>query len=299
MENKQRFISQIMTSKSPVRSCEDVDETALSYAEIKALCAGNPMIKEKMDLDVDVARLKLIKANHQSQKYRMEDRLLKYFPEQIERSQGYIAGFQADIALAGKDVPKQDEFAGMEVLGRSLLEKEAAGMAILNACKTVRDMESIPLGHYRGFAMTLVIENFGKDYVLTLKGQMSHKVSLGTDSRGNILRIDNALEQIPRRLEQACAALNDLYHQRDAAKLEIEKPFPQDAELQEKSARLAELDAALNMEAGPSVEPICEEGTEELSELSGKPSIQARMEKAREDLEPDDDKKQHCYEEVR
>jgi hypothetical protein len=299
VENKQRFISQIMTSKSPVRSCEDVDETALSYAEIKALCAGNPMIKEKMDLDVDVARLKLLKANHQSQKYRMEDRLLKYFPEQIERSQGYIAGFQADIALVEKSTPKQGDFAGMEVLGRSLSEKEAAGTAILNACKTVKDRESIPLGHYRGFTMTLAVENFGKDYVLTLKGQMSHKVSLGTDSRGNILRIDNALEQIPRRSEQACAALNDLYHQRDAAKLEIEKPFPQDAELQEKSARLAELDAALNMEAGPSVEPICEEGTEELSKLSGKPSIQARMEKVRGDLEPDNDRKQHCYEEVR
>ena len=299
VENKQRFISQIMTSKSPVRSCEDVDETALSYAEIKALCAGNPMIKEKMDLDVDVARLKLLKANHQSQKYRMEDRLLKYFPEQIERSQGYIAGFQADIALAEKNAPKQGEFTGIEVLGRSLSEKEAAGTAILNACKTVKDMESIPLGHYRCFAMTLAVENFGKDYVLTLKGQMSHKVALGTDLRGNILRIDNALEQIPRRMEQAQAALDDLYHQRDAARLEIEKPFPQEAELQEKSARLAELDAALNMEAGPSVEPICEEEAEELSEPSGKLSIQARMEKAREDLEPDNDKKRYCHEEVR
>jgi len=288
-----------MTSKSPVRSCEDVDETALSYAEIKALCAGNPMIKEKMDLDVDVARLKLLKANHQSQKYRMEDRLLKYFPEQIERSQGYIAGFQADIALAEKNTPAQGEFAGMEILGRSLLEKEAAGTAILNACKTVKDMDSIPLGHYRGFTMTLAVENFGKDYVLTLKGQMSHKVLLGTDPRGNILRIDNALEQISRRLEQAHAALDDLYHQRDAARLEIEKPFPQETELQEKSARLAELDVALNMEAGPSVEPICEEGDAEVFEPSGKLSIQARMEKAREDLEPETDKKQHRYEEVR
>ena len=299
VENKQKFISQIMTSKSPVRSCEDVDETALSYAEIKALCAGNPMIKEKMDLDVDVARLKLLKANHQSQKYRMEDRLLKYFPEQIERSQGYIAGFQADIAFVEKSTPKQGDFAGMEVLGRSLSEKEAAGTAILNACKTVKDRESIPLGHYRGFTMTLTVENFGKDYVLTLKGQMSHKVSLGTDLRGNILRIDNVLEQIPRRLEQARVALDDLYHQRDAAKFEIEKPFPQEAELQEKSARLAELDAALNMEAGPSVEPICEEGDAELSESVGKLSIQARMEKAREDSVPDDDRKQHCHEEVR
>ena len=257
------------------------------------------MIKEKMDLDVDVARLKLLKANHQSQKYRMEDRMLKYFPEQIERNQGYIAGFQADIALAEKNVPIKEEFAGMDVLGRSLLEKEAAGTAILNACKTIKDMESIPLGHYRGFAMTLALENFGKDNMLTLKGQMSHKVSLGTDPRGNILRIDNTLEQIPRRLEQARAALDDLYHQRDAARLEIDKPFPQKAELQEKSARLAELDAALNMEAGPSVEPICEEGDTELSEPAGKLSIQARMEKARDDLKPNDDRKQHCHEEVR
>ena len=257
------------------------------------------MIKEKMDLDVDVARLKLLKANHQSQKYRMEDRLLKYFPEQIERNQGYIARFQTDIVLAEKDAPKQGEFAGMEILGCSLSEKEAAGTAILNACKTVRDMESIPLGHYRGFTMTLAVENLGKDYVLTLKGQMSHKVSLGTDPRGNILRIDNALEQIPRRLEQARAALDDLYHQRDAAKLEIEKPFPQEAELQEKSTRLAELDAALNMEAGPSVKPICEEGDAKLSKPAGKPSIQARMEKVRKDLEPEADRKQHYYEKVR
>lgn len=298
VENKQKFISQIMTSKSPVRSCEDVDETALSYAEIKALCAGNPMIKEKMDLDVEVSRLKLLKANHQSQRYRMEDRLLKYFPEQIEQKQGYIKGFQADIALAEKTVPQAGEFDGMEVLGRTLTEKEAAGKAILEACKVVKDMQSVPLGSYRGFAMTLSVENFGKDYAVTLKGQMSHKVQLGTDPRGNILRIDHALELIPERLSQAQADLDNLYHQREAAQLEIDKPFPEEDELQQKSARLAELDAALNIEAGPSSEPICEEGDEELPDQLEKPSLQAQLESARQEVEPSVHHHRDCYEET-
>ena len=299
VENKQKFISQIMTSKSPVRSCEDVDQTALSYAEIKALCAGNPLIKAKMDLDVEVSRLRLLKASHQSQKYRMEDRLLKYFPEQIERTQGCITGFQADITLAEKTIPQKGEFAGMEVLGRVCSEKESAGTAIINACKAVKDMQSIPLGRYRGFAMSLSVENFGKDYMLTLKGTMSHKVALGSDPRGNILRIDHALEMISERLSQAQSELDNLCHQRDAAKMEIEKPFPQEVELQEKSARLAELDTALNMEARPAAEPICEEGDAELPGNPDKPSIQARLAKAQEETMPSTERKQHNYEEVR
>lgn len=233
------------------------------------------MIREKMDLDVEVSRLRLLKASHQSQQYRMEDRLLKYFPEQIERTQSYITGFQSDIALAEKTTPQAGEFAGMEVLGRSYSDKEAAGTAILNACKAINDMQSIPLGSYRGFSMSLSLKNFGKDYMLTLKGQMSHKVMLGTDPRGNILRIDNALNLIPERLSQVQRDLDNLRHQRDAAKLEVEKPFPQEAELQVKSTRLIELDMELNMEAGSSVESICEEGDAAMPEDPEKPSIQA------------------------
>ena len=294
VENKQKFISQIMTSKSPVRSCDDVDETALSYAEIKALCAGNPLIREKMDLDIEVARLRLLKASHQSQKYQMEDRLLKYFPEQLERIRGNIAGLQADLTLAERARPPKGEIAGMEVLGRSYAEKEAAGTAILSACQNLKDMQTIPLGQYRGFTMSLTLENFGKDYILTLKGERSHRVMLGTDPRGNLLRIDHALEQISERLSQEQSELENLERQREAAKMEAEKPFPQEAELQEKSARLIELDAALNMEAGPAAEAICEE---EPAEKVEKPSIQARLSKAKEE-EPRSPKQRSC-EEVR
>jgi len=297
VENKQKFISQIMTSKSPVRSCDDVDETALSYAEIKALCAGNPLIREKMDLDIEVARLRLLKASHQSQKYQMEDRLLKYFPEQLERNRGNIAGLQADLALAERTAPPKGEFAGMEVLGRSYAEKEAAGTALLSACQSIKDMQTISLGQYRGFTMALTLENFGKDYVLALKGERSHRVLLGTDPRGNLLRIDHALEQIAERLSQEQSELENLERQREAAKMEAEKPFPQEAELQEKSARLIELDAALNMEAGPAAEAICEE---EPAEPAEKPFIQARLSKTEEERETaPSSPKQHRNEEIR
>ena len=299
VENKQKFISQIMTSKSPVRSCDDVDETALSYAEIKALCAGNPLIREKMDLDIEVARLRLLKASHQSQKYQMEDRLLKYFPEQLERIRGNIAGLQADLALAKQAAPSKGEFSGMKVLGYSYAEKETAGAAILSACQNLKDMQTISLGQYRGFAMSLTLENFGKDYVLTLKGERSHRVLLGTDSRGNLLRIDHALEQISERLSQEQSELENLERQREAAKMEAEKPFPQEAELQEKSARLIELDAALNMEAGPAAEAICEEEPAEPSEKTEKPSIQARLSKAGEEREEPHSPKQRSCEEIR
>lgn len=300
VENKQKFISQIMTSKSPVRSCDDVDETALSYAEIKALCAGNPLIREKMDLDVEVSKLRLLKASHQSQKYQMEDRLLKFFPEQMERIRGNIAGFQMDLALAERTAPPKGEFAGMEVSGRSYIEKEAAGTAILYACQNVKELHPLPPGQYRGFTMSLALENFGKDYVLTLKGEKSHRVMLGTDPRGNVLRMDHALEQIAERLSQEHAELENLERQREAAKLEAEKPFPQEAELQEKSARLMELDAVLNMETGPAAETICEEEPAEPSEKAEKPSVQARLSKAGEEREEEPrSSKQRSCEEVR
>ena len=248
LENKQKFISQIMTSKSPVRSCDDVDEQALSYAEIKALCAGNPLIKEKMDLDIDVARLKVLKADHQSQQYRMEDKLLKYFPAEIERQTGYIRGFEADIQTVTAHPQIAEGFCGMEILGKHYTEKEDAGEMILAACKEMKATEPIPLGSYRGFQMELSFDSFRHDFDITLKGAVSHRVSLGTDARGNIIRLDNALSSIPEKLEKAHEQLTNLQNQQEATRAELGKPFPQEAELAEKSARLAELDAALNME---------------------------------------------------
>ena len=248
VENKQRFISQIMTSKSPVRSCEDIDEAALSYAEIKALCAGDPAIKEKMDLDVDVARLRLMKADHQSQQYRLEDRLLKYFPQEIERNRGFIQGFEKDLATVEAHPLPEKEFVGMTVAGQSFTEAKDAGEAILAACKTVHDEKDKPIGEYRGFSMNLMYNPFTSQYVLTLKGAMSHQVELGADARGNITRIDNALAGIPRRMQNVENKLTDLNQQMTTAKTELGKPFPQEEELRTKSARLAELDAKLNLD---------------------------------------------------
>jgi len=258
LENKQKFISQIMTSKSPVRSCEDIDETALSFAEIKALCAGDPRIKEKMDLDIEVARLKLMKANHQSQQYRLEDSLLKTFPEQIEQYKGYIEGFEADMKTLAEHPHPEDGFAGMEVRGDKLIDKDNAGAAILEACKEVKSLESVPIGSYRGFAMSLSVENFGKDYTLTLKGRMSHRVTLGTDARGNLTRIDNALAAMPERLKTVQSNLENVYRQVETAKAEKGKPFPQEEELKTKSARLAELNAELNIDERTPVEQLAD-----------------------------------------
>ena len=242
LENKQKFISQIMTSKSPVRSCDDVDEQALSYAEIKALCAGNPLIKEKMDLDIDVARLKVLKADHQSQQYRMEDKLLKYFPAEIEKQTSYIHGFEADIKTVEAHPQIAEGFCGMEIMGKAYTEKADAGEILLAACKDTKSADPVPLGSYRGFQMELSFDSFRNEFDVTLKGAVSHRVALGTDARGNITRLDNALAGIPERLERANEQLNNLYNQQEAAKAEVGKPFPQEAELAAKSQRLAELD---------------------------------------------------------
>ena len=248
IENKQRFISQIMTSKSPVRSCEDIDETALSYAEIKALCAGDERIKEKMDLDVDVARLKLMRASHQSQQYKLEDNLLRYFPEQIEAAKNTIAGLETDMQTVAAHPHPTDGFAGMEVKGDLLTDKDNAGAALLEAFKEVKDSEPVPVGSYRGFQTALTAEGFYMDCILTLKGQMSHRVELGKDARGNLTRIDNVLNAIPARLNSQKVYLENLYAQMEAAKTELGKPFPQEEELRVKSARLAELNAELNID---------------------------------------------------
>jgi N12 class adenine-specific DNA methylase len=269
IENKQKFISQIMTSKSPVRSCEDIDETALSYAEIKALCAGDERIKEKMDLDIDVSKLRLLKASHQSQQYRLEDNLLKYFPEQIERNKGFIAGLEADMKTLAEHPHPKDGFVGMVVRGDTLTDKDNAGAAILEACKEVKGIDPLEIGSYRGFTMSLSVENFAKDFILTLKGQMTHRVTLGTDARGNLTRIDNALAAMPERLKNVHSQLDNLYSQMAAAKSEIGKPFPQEAELQEKSARLAELNALLDIDG----KAPAQQQTENVMEKSERPSV--------------------------
>ena len=254
VENKQKFISQIMTSKSPVRSCDDVDETALSFAEIKALCAGNPQIKEKMDLDIEVSRLKVLKADHLSQQFRMEDNLLKYFPEQIQKLQSIIAGLEADIHLAESHPHPEDGISPMVIDGNALSDKEAAGIALLDAVKKAIGLEPVSIGTYRGFHITATLENFGKDRILTLSSALSHQVTLGNDARGNLIRIDNALRELPQQLTTSKNQLENLQSQMEFTKAELGKPFPQEAELAQKSQRLAELNALLDMDGKQTTE---------------------------------------------
>ena len=248
LENKQKFISQIMTSKSPVRSCDDVDEQALSYAEIKALCAGNPLIKEKMDLDIEVARLKVLKADYQSQQYSLEDKLLKYFPVEIEKQKYCIKGFETDIKTLEQYPQIKDGFIGMTIADNHYSEKEQAGSAILEMCKNIKNNEPVMLGNYRGFQMELLFESFNKEFQISLKGVMSYNVNLGTDARGNITRLDNALDGINKKLETTKQQLENLENQQENAKIELGKPFIYEAELAEKNARLVELDIALNID---------------------------------------------------
>ena len=253
IENKQRFISQIMTSKSPVRSCEDIDETALSYAEVKALATGNPYIKEKMDLDIQVARLKLLKASHLSQRYAMEDNLHKYFPSQIRQTEERIRGYEQDIARLNEFVLEDGQkFSPMTIGGIQYIEKEYAGKALLDACKAKTSTEPAAIGEYRGFTLVLSFDTFSKAFQLTLKNVLSHSIILGSDVYGNISRMDNALSGLPERMEQCKRSLEDLLRQVEEGKLEVEKPFAQEQELAEKATRLAELDALLNMEKGSS-----------------------------------------------
>ena len=249
VEGKQKFIGQIMTSKSPARSVEDIDETALSYAEIKALCTGNPHIKEKMDLDIDVQRLKLLKANHLSQKYSLEDNIVKYFPQAIAIAKGRIKNAQEDIAVRDANThPNQDGFSPMVVAGVTYTEKKAAGTAILEVCKTLTDSVCVPLGQYRGFEMTLSFEPLFKQYKVGLTGAHDHSVTLGTDIFGNIQRLDNLLNDFEGNLTSAQNDLATYEAQLASAKIEVEKPFPQEDELKTKSARLDELNILLNMD---------------------------------------------------
>lgn len=249
VEGKQKFASQIMTSKSPVRSCEDVDATALSYAEIKMLAADNPHIKEKMDLDIQVQKLRLLKSNYLSEKYELEDKIIKYYPTTIARTKETIAGLEKDISLA-KEHPKplDDTFVGIEVKGVSYSEKAEGGQKIIDACKEMTSPDPIPLGKYRGFDLELSFDTFEKAYQVKIKGCLSRSVSLGTDAIGNITRIDNAIEKIPERLEAKSRELSTLEQQFVTAKAEVEKPFDKEEELTEKTNRLNVLNGLLNVD---------------------------------------------------
>ena len=249
VEGKQKFIGQIMTSKSPVRSCEDIDETALSYAEIKALCTGNPHIKEKMDLDIDVQRLRLLKANHLSQRYALEDQIIKTLPQQIAKYEQSIEGYLSDMdRLKENTHPNEDGFSPMEVEGTVYTEKKAAGSAILAACQAMTSPGSVPLGQYRGFAMDLSFESMFQQFKVTVKGALCYTITLGTDVFGNILRLDNLLESMEERINTCREQLENTRMQLENAKLEVDKPFPQEDELKRKSARLDELNILLNMD---------------------------------------------------
>ena len=275
LENKQRFISQIMTSKSPVRSCEDVDEQALSYAEIKALCAGNPLIKEKMDLDVQVAKLKVLKADHQSQKFRLEDKLLTKFPADIQETNAHIAGLKADAQLAAAHPQGKEEFCGMTIKGVTYDEKKTAGERLVLACSELPNAEEKVIGSYRGFELSLRFDTFRSEYQAILKGQRRYPVALGTDPLGNIIRLDNSLNNFPERINSAENELATLHQQQAAAQIEVEKPFPQEEELAEKSVRLAELNAQLDVDEKHH-EP--EQDEEEQEDAPRRPSVLAALE---------------------
>ena len=269
LENKQKFISQIMTSKSPVRSCEDVDETTLSFAEIKALCAGDPRIKEKMNLDVEVSKLRLLKSSFQSQKYTLEDNLARYFPREIAETKARIAALESDIHTRDTHPAPADSFVGIELDGICYTERVAAGEALLNLLPTVQDTKPVHVGSFRGFDVEASLEQFGK-HVLTLKGSSEHHVELGSDALGNVMRVENALTGMDKQLEKSRARLEDLERQTENARAELEKPFPQEAELAEKSARLIELNAELDMENNAPPEPVAEEKEDERPSLLAK-----------------------------
>ena len=281
LENKQKFISQIMTSKSPMRSCDDVDEQALSYAEVKALCAGDPRIREKMDLDVQVAKLKVLRSDYQNQKYRLEDKLLKHYPEEIQKAKNRIAALKNDAQIADAHPQDKENFCGMTIKGMVFDEKKAAGERLMLACKEMPNADMMLLGTYRGFELNIRFDSFKNEHQIVLRGELSYPVPLGDDPRGNIVRLDNAIGNFADRIADADAALDSLEQQKQAAEVEIAKPFAQEEELQTKSARLAELDALLNMEHQSSrTEPEAEEKPD------ARPSVLSALEEKADKVEP-------------
>ena len=282
LENKQRFISQIMTSKSPVRSCDDVDEQALSYAEVKALCAGNPLIKEKMDLDVQVAKLRVLKAEHQSKKFRLEDMLLTKFPTEIQEVTARIAGQKKDAQIVAQHPQGTDTFCGMTIKGVNYTEKKDAGERLILACKEITDTHPMPLGEYRGFQLSVQFNPDREVYYALLEAAQTYRVLLGTDPFGNIIRLDNMLSDFEQNIPADENVLINLLQQRDAAQIEVKKPFEQEEELLQKSARLAELNAELDMSKKKS-EP---ENEQQPADDTLRPSVLAALEEKADKVEP-------------
>jgi len=274
LEKKQSFISQVMTSKSPVRSCSDVDEEALSYAEIKALCAGNPLIAEKMNLDNEVARLKLLKGQFNSQRYTLQDDILKAFPERIEAAKGYIEGFKADIARLETNTHRTEEgISPMTIGGKTYTDRGEAGAALMAACKGIQTTQGQKIGSYRGFDMYVSYNILDKEFRCEMKGAMTHTTPLGNDSFGNITRINNAFDKIPDRLRSTEVQLTNHLAQLENAKEELTKPFAYEAEFNEKTARLVELDALLNMDAQRDTVSADRDGEEHVGN-DGRPAIE-------------------------
>ena len=286
LENKQKFISQIMTSKSPMRSCDDIDEQALSYAEIKALCAGDPRIREKMDLDVQVAKLKVLRSDFQNQKYRLEDKLLKTFPEEIQKQKTRIAALQQDSQIAASHPQDKENFCGMTIKGMVFDDKKAAGERLLLARQEMPNADMMLLGTYRGFELNIRFDSFKNEHQAVLRAELSYPVSLGDDARGNITRLDNAIDNFADRIADAENALQNLEQQKQAAEIEVAKPFVQEEELQEKSARLAELNALLNIDRDRSSSQDDPEETEEAETPAARPSVLAALEEKANQPEP-------------
>ena len=286
LENKQKFISQIMTSKSPMRSCDDIDEQALSYAEIKALCAGDPRIREKMDLDVQVAKLKVLRGDFQNQKYRLEDKLLKTFPEEIQKQKTRIAALQQDSQIAATHPQDKENFCGMTIKGMVYDDKKAAGERLLLARQEMPNADMMLLGTYRGFELNIRFDSFKNEHQAVLRAELSYPVSLGDDARGNITRLDNAIDNFADRIADAENALQNLEQQKQAAEVEVAKPFAQEEELAEKSARLAELNALLNIDRDRSSSQDAPEKNEETETPATRPSVLAALEEKANQPEP-------------
>ena len=277
LENKQKFISQIMTSKSPMRSCDDIDEQALSYAEIKALCAGDPRIREKMDLDVPVAKLKVLRGDFQNQKYRLEDKLLKTFPEEIQKQKTRIAALQQDSQIAAAHPQDKENFCGMTIKGMVYDDKKAAGERLLLARQEMPNADMMLLGTYRGFELNIRFDSFKNEHQAVLRAELSYPVSLGDDARGNITRLDNAIDNFADRIADAENALQNIEQQKQAAEVEVAKPFAQEEELAEKSARLAELNALLNIDRDRSSSQDTPKESEETEAPATRPSVLAAL----------------------
>ena len=275
IENKQKFIGQIMTSKSPVRSCEDVDEAALSYAEVKALATGNPHIKEKMDLDIQVSKLKLLKANHTSQRYRLEDNITQNYPKQIANLKEQLAGYEADMQTYQKNKPMDKESFTMKIGNKVFTSRKEAGTALIEMCKNAKTSNlSTVIGEFAGFQLGIAFDSFFSKLSVTLKGKLKHEVEIGPDALGNLQRISNLMDAMVTKIAEIRQKLSNVEHQLETAKIEVTKPFPQEAELKEKMDRLTMLNALLNMDEKGGSEMMMEDTSESnIQELADKEKV--------------------------